>query len=160
MAVTTSCSRPSLATLSQTQPCLLFCVYEHIMPSIKLSYHSPRKHWFPPGISISYHVLPFDSYNCHEHKLTNTPNWSSHVSSSSYLTFSICCPPQLERIFCASYSPLWPHTAYHHLTVTIATSYSYHFMVYLTHLCHTATLRFDWNLMLYLPFCPGKHRQS
>ena len=21
-------------------------------------------------------------------------------------------------------------------------------------------LRFDWNLMLYLPFCPGKHRQS
>ena len=39
--------------------------------------------------------------------------------------------PQSERIFCASYSHLWPHTAYYHLTVTIATFYSYHFMLYL-----------------------------
>ena len=60
--------------------------------------------------------------------------------------------PQSERIFCASYSHLWSHTAYYHLTVTIATFYSYHFMVYLTHPAHTATLRLELNaLFAFLP---------
>ena len=66
--------------------------------------------------------------------------------------------PQSERIFCASHSHLWPHTAYYHLAVTIATFYSYHFMVYLTHPAHTATLRLELNALF--AFRPGKHRQS